>query len=224
MRADAPNAWCPSMSEAIDRSTWAFEQVIEHACSLAIGYGSGRTDLLEEYKETKERALRMARQSRVRVPTSEDDSELTAAGGDHAIADLLNRWETDQGEWFGSPTLEIVAEYAAWREARANLWQNKPQDDLEVAIAEFKAKLPGWWYSVCECQVSCDASCAPTTESSHIDLIQTDEKGLVLRRDDPFDSGFHADLPQPSSLAEALRDVMNQALTEIENRKGIANV
>lgn len=83
-------------------------------------------------------------------------------------------------------------------------WRTEPATGLEAAIAEFKAALPGWWFSVCECQVSCDASCAPTTDSPDIDLIQ--------RACDPFDCGFHADLLQPSSMAEALRDVMAQAL------------
>ena len=86
-------------------------------------------------------------------------------------------------------------------------WQTAPQPDLEAAIAEFKAALPGWWYSVCECQVSCDASCAPTSESEHITLIT--EAG------DKFDAGFHADLRQPSTLAEALRTVMREALAAI---------
>jgi hypothetical protein len=83
------------------------------------------------------------------------------------------------------------------------IWHTAPATDLEAAIAEFKTALPGWWYSVCECQVSCDASCAPTTESPDVDLIS---------RDPAFDNGFHADLLQPSSLAAALRDVMAQAL------------
>ena len=82
-------------------------------------------------------------------------------------------------------------------------WIGKPQTDLEAAITEFKASLPGWWYSVCECQVSCDASCAPTVESQDIQLIE---------RNDAFDSGFHAGLQQPSSLAQALRTVMREAL------------
>lgn len=86
-------------------------------------------------------------------------------------------------------------------------WKAKPQFGLEAAIIEFKTALPGWWFSVCECQVSCDASCAPTTESPDVDLIE---------RDRAFDSGFHADLPQPSTLAEALRDVMQQALASRE--------
>lgn len=86
-------------------------------------------------------------------------------------------------------------------------WKAKPQFGLEAAIIEFKTNLPGWWFSVCECQVSCDASCAPTTESPDVEMIAQDRT---------FDSGFHADLPQPSTLAEALRDVMRQALASKE--------
>ena len=86
-------------------------------------------------------------------------------------------------------------------------WHTTAPTDLEATIAEFKAKLPGWWYSVCECQVSCDASCAPTVESHDIKRIASGEAC--------WDSGFHADLRQPSSLAEALRDVMEQALEAI---------
>ncbi len=82
-------------------------------------------------------------------------------------------------------------------------WQTSPATGLEQAIAEFKAALPGWWYSVAECQVSADASCAPTRESPDISLIELDGR---------FDSGFHADLLQPATMADALRDVMAQAL------------
>jgi len=86
-------------------------------------------------------------------------------------------------------------------------WQTKPQNELELAIIEFKAALPGWWYSVCECQVSCDASCAPTVESSDVNLIR--------KAGDHFDAGFHVDLLQPSTLAQALRTVMQQAISAI---------
>jgi hypothetical protein len=82
-------------------------------------------------------------------------------------------------------------------------WKAKPQDDLAEAIREFKAALPGWYYSVCECQVSCDATIAPTVESPDTAFIE---------RDPRFDSGFMVDLPQPSTLAEALRHVMLEAL------------
>lgn len=82
-------------------------------------------------------------------------------------------------------------------------WQTAPADGLEAAIAAFKLALPGWWFSVCECQVSCDASCAPTGESPDLALIPLNAA---------FDHGFHADLRQPATLAEALGDVMAQAL------------
>lgn len=81
-------------------------------------------------------------------------------------------------------------------------WQTQPQPELEATILEFKAEFPGWYYSVCECQVSCDATIAPTTDSEDINLIS---------RDCRFDEGFRVDLPQPSSLAKALRWVMNDA-------------
>lgn len=82
-------------------------------------------------------------------------------------------------------------------------WQTSPATSLEQVIAEFKAALPGWWYSVCECQLSCDASCAPTAESPDIGLIGYDEQ---------FNDGFHVDLLQPATLADALRTVMRDAL------------
>ncbi|MFZ5744448.1 MAG: hypothetical protein ACOY7T_08220 [Pseudomonadota bacterium] len=89
-------------------------------------------------------------------------------------------------------------------------WQTSPATGLEQAIAEFKAALPGWWYSVAECQVSADASCAPTRESPDISLIELDGR---------FDSGFHADLLQPATMADALRDVMAQALAAKEEMR-----
>lgn len=81
------------------------------------------------------------------------------------------------------------------------------QDGLDSAIRRFKADLPGWWYSVCECQVSCDASCAPTTDSPNYDLAHSDER---------FDRGFDADLTQPSTLADALDAVRIDALAALQ--------
>ena len=86
-------------------------------------------------------------------------------------------------------------------------WTTALQPDLEATIAAFKSEFPGWWYSVGECQLSCDASCAPTGDSIDINRIDLDDR---------FDAGFHADLPQPSTLADALRDVMKQAREAIE--------
>jgi len=81
------------------------------------------------------------------------------------------------------------------------------ETDLEVTIRQFRAALPGWWYSMGECDVSCHASCAPTRDSADIDRIR--------QPGDCWDVGFDADLAQPSTLAAALRDVMSQALTAI---------
>jgi len=81
---------------------------------------------------------------------------------------------------------------------------NKPcETDLEATIQAFRVALPGWWFSVCECDVSCDASAAPTRHSGDTALIPQDER---------FNSGFHVDLTQPSTLADALRCVMEDAL------------
>jgi hypothetical protein len=33
-----------------------------------------------------------------------------------AIGRLLHDWQTEQSEWFSAPVLEVVREYAAWRE------------------------------------------------------------------------------------------------------------
>lgn len=88
-------------------------------------------------------------------------------------------------------------------------WVSARAVGLEGAIADFKATLPGWWYSVGECQVSCDASCGPTRESADIERIGSDAR---------FDEGFHIDLPQPSSLADALRAVMAEALDALRDR------
>lgn len=82
-------------------------------------------------------------------------------------------------------------------------WPLNCHSGLESAIADFKATLPGWWFTVGECQVSCDASCAPTRESPDIARIDDDAR---------FNDGFHADLSQPSTMADALRDVTRQAL------------
>jgi len=90
-------------------------------------------------------------------------------------------------------------------------WQTSPATGLEEAIRRFKADLPGWWFSVCECQVSCDASCAPTSESEHIALVSADNE---------FNTGFHVDLPQPSTLAQALYAVREMAIDAIQVRTG----
>lgn len=83
--------------------------------------------------------------------------------------------------------------------------------DLASAIAEFQEQLPGWWFSVCACSISRDASCAP-------DLHGPDAHLLQVRT---FDEGFHADLVD-GTLADALRDVMQQALQAKANFRSAA--
>lgn len=85
-------------------------------------------------------------------------------------------------------------------------WHKSGATGLEAEIAAFKAALPGWWFTVGECQVSADASCGPTRQSEHIGLIAKDRR---------FDDGFHADLPQPALMSDALRNVRQQALKAI---------
>lgn len=89
------------------------------------------------------------------------------------------------------------------RAALSAAWTVAPPLGLENAIEEFKAALPGYWFTVGECQVSADASCGPTVESPDIALIPLDRQ---------FDDGFHADLPLPATMADALRNVQAQAI------------
>lgn len=76
------------------------------------------------------------------------------------------------------------------------------EQDLERAIRQFRHTLPNWWFSVGECDISCDASIAPMKASPDIDMIPFDHR---------FNDGFHVDLPQPSTLADALREAIIDA-------------
>lgn len=82
-------------------------------------------------------------------------------------------------------------------------WALDCHEGIEKVIARFRRELPNWWYSLGECQVSCDASCGPTSESEDIALIPQDER---------FNSGFHVDVPQPSKLSSALLILIYSAL------------
>ena len=83
------------------------------------------------------------------------------------------------------------------------IWPTDCHGGIENVIKRFKAELPGWWYSLGECQVSCDASCAPTSHNADLSLIPLDDR---------FNSGFHVDVPQPSKLSSALLIVLHDAL------------
>ena len=88
-------------------------------------------------------------------------------------------------------------------------WKQSAAIGTEDAIAQFKAELSGWWFTIGECQVSADASCGPTREApEHLALIPQDVR---------FDDGFHVDLAQPATIAEALDHVRNEAIEAIRN-------
>jgi hypothetical protein len=74
--------------------------------------------------------------------------------------------------------------------------------DLTSAIREFETALPGWWYSVCKCSVSADACCGPDRQLQDAWLL----------KDRQFDNGFNVAFVQPATMAEALREVMVEAL------------
>lgn len=74
-------------------------------------------------------------------------------------------------------------------------------NDLALAIREFEAKLPGWWWTVGCCRLTRHASCGPDR--------QGDDRHLLTL--DTFDAGFHCD-DMNGSAANALRSVMEQGL------------
>jgi hypothetical protein len=81
-----------------------------------------------------------------------------------------------------------------------------------AVIAEFEEKLPGFWWSVGQCSVGAHASCAVDGKGSQAHLLDCVKAG------EPFDEGFHCDT-QGGSPAEALRNVMEQALEYIAMRR-----
>lgn len=91
-------------------------------------------------------------------------------------------------------------------------------DDLAAAIREFEALLPGWWWSVCVCSRTRDASCGPDVAGPDADLI---ESSATKPEDRIFDSGFHCDDPD-GTLASSLRNVMFQAFIVRETARGRA--
>lgn len=85
---------------------------------------------------------------------------------------------------------------------------NNPDADLVLAIAEFRAKLPGWWFTVGECSVSCDATVGPDVAYASDDMLRL------------FDEGFDGDLRQPSTMADALRRATALAMEALKAANG----
>lgn len=78
-------------------------------------------------------------------------------------------------------------------------------DDLAVAIKNFEILLPGWWWSVCHCALSRDASCGPDARVL----------GMAHPHVQMFDEGFHE--AHEGTLADALRSVTSMALEAVDN-------
>jgi hypothetical protein len=97
-----------------------------------------------------------------------------------------------------------------------NTWQPENTADLVVAIERIERELPGWWWSVGACHVSSDASVWTTGRAS----VGPDMRGpLNWIVDDPVcDAGFHCDLQQPSSCAEALNGAIDMALAYLKEK------
>jgi hypothetical protein len=88
--------------------------------------------------------------------------------------------------------------------------------DFAKAVAEFEAALPGFWWSVGQCSVGAHASCAVDGKGVQADLLDNVKAG------EPLDEGFHCDT-QGGSPADALRDVMRQALEHLRQKPAVSN-
>lgn len=84
---------------------------------------------------------------------------------------------------------------------------NTDADELAAVVKEFERRLPGFWWSVGQCSVGAHASCAVDGSGDQAHLID------LIQYGDPFDAGFHCDTVK-GTPAEALRDVMEQALAD----------
>lgn len=86
-------------------------------------------------------------------------------------------------------------------------WQPEETSELALAIARMERELPGWWWSVGACHVSSDASCGPDSHGPDAQLLESSEFSDLL------DTGiFDADIPQPSTCAQALNHVIDKAI------------
>ena len=88
---------------------------------------------------------------------------------------------------------------------------NTDTADFGRAVAEFETALPGFWWSVGQCSVGAHASCAVDGNGCQAHLLSGVGVG------EPFDTGFHCDTTG-GSPAEALRDIMRQAVEYIQAR------
>ena len=95
----------------------------------------------------------------------------------------------------------IVAAYRS--DERVPIPVDGTDDDLIAAINEFYTALPGWWFTVGRCSVSCHASVGPDGNWVANPLL------------DLFDDGFHSDLALPTTLAEVLRSATAEGVARL---------
>ena len=101
------------------------------------------------------------------------------------------------------PLIPLPPDYMERYRAKFSQQPTTDIDDLGAAISEFEAALPGWWWSVCVCSRTRDASCGPDAAGPDYDLLSLPE----------FDDGFHCD-DEAGTLASSLRHVMRRAMEE----------
>jgi hypothetical protein len=75
--------------------------------------------------------------------------------------------------------------------------------DLIATIDRLERELPGWWFTMGKCDLTCHATVGP-------DRAFIGEPALSK-----YDRGFSADLPNPSTLAEALGEAIDLAIVQI---------
>ena len=95
-------------------------------------------------------------------------------------------------------------------------YKPEPTAALALAIERVERELPGWWWSVGACHVSSDAS-VWTQGRASVGPEPQSVLGYIL--DDPVcDAGFHNDLAQPSSCADALNGAIAMALAYLKEK------
>jgi len=78
-----------------------------------------------------------------------------------------------------------------------------PDYDLTFAVIRMQESLPGWWFTVGRCGLTCHASVGPDRAFIQPPLL------------DKYDGGFHADIPNPTTCADALDEAVRKAVATL---------
>lgn len=87
----------------------------------------------------------------------------------------------------------------------------------ETAAKVISILLPNWWYSSGYCHLTCHASLGP----DHSDPASAERlnREFPPEHGTPYDSGFDADIPQPTTEAAALMHCLLQAVAYNKEHK-----